>query len=254
MIDKRERIITDPGLGPVDPPGPSTLRSLKAEAAAALSPNDPVYYEPSPLVAISNHKTLEVETVRLSHDIDPRKLRTELRLDRVPSVVPPSDSLWPPETALASSQPPPGPGRRWRTPAVLLSLLCALFVLVGARAVARHSAAVAARESGIVQTVSGAGLAPLVASALPVARVSPTASAVSATASAVSPTASAVSAPSAVPAAPVVSEPAPVSTAPQVHAAVAHAPAAPQSAIKPAHLLSAELAASSASKPKRAIY
>ncbi|MEP7049725.1 MAG: hypothetical protein ABJB12_05200, partial [Pseudomonadota bacterium] len=108
MTDKRERIITDPGLGPQDPHRPSTLRSLEGpEAAAELNPNAPVYYEPTPLVAISNHKTLEVQTVKLSDEIDPRKLQTELRLDRVPSYVPPSDSFWPPETALASSQPPP---------------------------------------------------------------------------------------------------------------------------------------------------
>lgn len=240
MTDKRERIITDPGLGPVDHPGPTTLRSLRAEAAAALSPNAPVYYEPSPLVAISDHKTLEVETIRLSDDIDPRKRQTELRLDRRPSFVPPSDSLWP-ETALASSQrPAPGPGRRWRTPVVLISLLCALLALVGARAVARHSAAVAARESGIVQTVSGAGLAPVVASALLVARVVTTARS--------------VAAPPAVSAPPVVSELAPLSPAAPVHAAVAHVAAAPQSAAKPTPQLSAQLAASSASKPKRAIY
>lgn len=243
MTDKRERIITDPGLGPVDPPGPSTLRSLEPEVAAELSPNAPVYYEPSPLVAISDHKTLEVQTVRLSDDIDPRKQQTELRLDRVPSSVPPSDSFWPPETALASSQPPPGPVRRFRTPVVLISLLCALLVLVVARAVTRHSAAVAARESGIVQTVSGAGLAPVVARALPVASVA------SAPVAPVAAAATAVAVPSALLAVPVASESAPVSTAAHVHAAVLHAAATPQP-LKP----TASLAAASASKPKRAIY
>ena len=239
MTDKRERIITDPGLGPLDPPGPSTLRSLEAaEEAAELSPNAPVYYEPSPLVAISDHKTLEVQTVKLSDDIDPRKLQTELRLNRVPSFVPPSDSFWPPETALSSSQPPSGPARRWRTPVVLITLLCALLLLVVARAVTRRSAAAAARESGIVQTVSGAGLTPVVASALPGAAL-PVASVTSA--------AHAVAAPTAELAAPAASEPAPVSTA--VH--VSHVA---QHAVKPLPQLSAPLAASSASKPKRAIY
>ncbi len=233
MTDKRERIITDPGLGPLDPPGPSTLRSLEAaEEAAALSPNAPVYYEPSPLVAISDHKTLEVQTIKLSDDIDPRKLQTELRLDRMPSFVPPSDSFWPPETALSSSQPPSGPVRRWRTPVVLISLLCALLLLVAARAASRRSAAAAARESGIVQTVSGAGLTPVVASSLPVA-VAPAASVVAAPAAEITPVVNA--------------EPAPA----VVH--VTHvAPAAHVG--KPTSQLSAPLAAPSANKPKRAIY
>ncbi len=241
MTDKRERIITDPGLGPLDPPGPSTLRSLEAaEAAAALSPNAPVYYEPSPLVAVSDHKTLEVQTVKLSDDIDPRKLQTELRLDRVPSFVPPSDSFWPPETALSSSQPPSGPARRWRTPVVLISLLCALLLLVGARAATRRSAAVAARESGIVQTVSGAGLTPVVASARPVAVAPVAAPAV--------PVASAVAAPAAEIATAVASEPAPAA----VH--VTHVAPAAQHVVKPTPPLSAPLAAPGANKPKRAIY
>ena len=41
--------------------------------------------------------------MKLSDDIDPcASSRTELRLDRAASFVPPSDSFWPPETALAS--------------------------------------------------------------------------------------------------------------------------------------------------------
>ena len=93
------------------------MRSIEAaEDLASVSPNAPVYFEPAPLVAVSDHKTLEVETVKLAENIDPRKLATEMRLGRVlSSLVPPSDSNWPPETALTSSQPPDGLGRRrWR--------------------------------------------------------------------------------------------------------------------------------------------
>jgi len=241
VTEKRERVITDPGLGPVEPPGPSTLRSLEAaEDAAELSPNAPVYYEPSPLVAVSDHKTLEVQTVKLSDEIDPRKLQTELRMDRVQSFVPASDSFWPPETALASSQPPPGPVRRWRAPVVLIALLCGLLLLVVGRAVSRRSAAAAARQSGIVQTVSGAGLAPVVASALP---------AVVAPVRVAEPPAAPAASELTPPPAPAVADSAP----PRVAANLAHVAAAPRPA-KPTPQLSAPLAASSASKPKRAIY
>jgi hypothetical protein len=115
------------------------MRSLQVVDDGSVSPNGPVYYEPLPLHPVSNHKTLEIETVKLAQDIDPRKLVTELRLNRPPAFAPVSDSGWPPETALSSSQPPKGPTRRWRTPAVLLTLLAALLVLVLARAVSRRS-------------------------------------------------------------------------------------------------------------------
>jgi hypothetical protein len=119
------------------------LRSIEAAEDLSSSPNAPVYCEPSPLVAVSNHKTLELETVKLAENIDPRKLATEMRLGRVaPSLVPPSDSGWPAETALTSSTPPDGPGRRRRlAPLVLCALLGALLVLVLARAAAHRSTA-----------------------------------------------------------------------------------------------------------------
>jgi hypothetical protein len=122
------------------------LRSIEAaEDLSLVSPNGPVYYEPAPLVAVSDHKTLEVETVKLAENIDPRKLATEMRLGRVSSsLVPPSDSGWPPETALSSSTPPDRPGRRRRlAPLVLCGLLGALLVLVLARAATRRSANIA---------------------------------------------------------------------------------------------------------------
>ncbi|HEX7451262.1 MAG TPA: hypothetical protein VF294_03215 [Polyangiaceae bacterium] len=143
MTEKRERVSTDPGLGPLDRPGPSTLRSIEAaKDLSSISPNAPVYYEPSPLVAVSDHRTLEVETVKLAENIDPRKLATEMRLGRVSSsLVPPSDSGWPPETALTSSTPPDGPGRRRRLARlVLFALLGVLLVVLVARAATRRSA------------------------------------------------------------------------------------------------------------------
>jgi hypothetical protein len=143
VTEKRERVSTDPGLGPLDPPGPSTLRSIEAaEDVSSISPNAPVYYEPSLLVAVSDHKTLEVETVKLAENIDPRKLATEMSLGRVTSsLVPPSDSGWPPETALTSSTPPDGPSRRRRrAPLVLFALLGVLLVLLVVQATTRRSA------------------------------------------------------------------------------------------------------------------
>jgi hypothetical protein len=129
-----------------DPEGPSTLRSIEAakRASQALAPADdespvlPVYYEPQPLVAVSDHKTLEMETVRLAQDIDPRRLPTELRLPRAPRVVPDSD--WPQADVVAvSSQPPVTARRNWRTPLVLLVLLGALTLLALAIVTARRA-------------------------------------------------------------------------------------------------------------------
>ena len=72
----RNRVTTDPGLGPIEREHASTLRSM---TAADPIPDDeipgaPVYFEPKPLHAVSDHKTLELETVKLAKDIDPRKL------------------------------------------------------------------------------------------------------------------------------------------------------------------------------------
>jgi hypothetical protein len=119
------------------------LRSIEAaEDVSSISPNAPVYYEPSLLVAVSDHKTLELETVKLAENIDPRKLATEMSLGRMTSsLVPPSDSGWPPETALTSSTPPDGPSRRRRrAPLVLFALLGVLLVLLVVQATMRRSA------------------------------------------------------------------------------------------------------------------
>jgi hypothetical protein len=247
VTDKRDRISTDPGLGPIEPPGPSTLRSLEVVEDAGISPNAPVYYEPLPLVAVSNHKTLEIETVKLAEDIDPRKLVTELRLHRPPAFIPASDSGWPPETALSSSQPPAGPVRRWRTPVVLLSLLAALLLLVLARAVSRRSTAGAVSAAhGALSAAPAAPVALLPASAAtqssaPVAPVAVTAPSIA-------------SVPDTAPTDPVAAPAGPVAAA---TAAAARAPLAPPHLVKqspPPSASNASLAAPSASKPKRAIY
>ncbi|HET7542545.1 MAG TPA: hypothetical protein VFK05_21895 [Polyangiaceae bacterium] len=160
---------TDPGLGPVQREHASTLRSM---TAAEPIPDDEiagaaVYCEPKPLHAVSEHKTLELETVKLAKDIDPRKLPTELKLRRpVLHVLPASDPNWPapapqldssfpshydsgwppPETVLTSSQPPLSARRRSFVPLVLLVLFGAtVLLLVGART--RHRASVAAIAS-----------------------------------------------------------------------------------------------------------
>jgi hypothetical protein len=241
VTDKREKISTDPGLGPLEHPerperpGPSTLRSIEAaEDLSSVSPNAPVYHEPAPLIAVSDHKTLEVETVKLAENIDPRKLATELRLGRVPSLllVPESDSAWPPETALTSSQPPDGlPRRRWRAPLVLCALLGALLVLVLARAAARRSDT--ALGASVAKPAAAVGARPQVASA-----VAPVLAA-------------------AVPAVPVDDIPTETVAAP-THRGHAHTGElnAPQRSAKPNSQPAARdpLAAPSSSKPKRAIY
>ena len=125
---------------------PSTLRSI--EVAEQVTPADespaaPVYCEPQPLIAVSDHKTLELDTVKLAEDIDPRKLPTELRLPRPASVAPP-DSGWPQsDVVVVSSQPPAPRGRRLRVSAVLLTILGALLILLLAHGAARRTQAAA---------------------------------------------------------------------------------------------------------------
>jgi hypothetical protein len=84
--------------------GQDTLRSLdpgKPEDASE------VYVEPLPLPKVSDHKTLEVDTVKLAAEIDPRKRPTELKLGRVRRT----------STANPSSHPPPdGPVTRTEAP------------------------------------------------------------------------------------------------------------------------------------------
>jgi hypothetical protein len=129
-----------------EPESPSTLRSI--DAADAVSPDSedplhPVYCEAQPLVAVSDHKTIEIETIKLADDIDPRKLPTELRLSRPTSVHPP-DSNWPQTDAVVVSSHPPSIGRRrWQAPILLLVLLGALLALVLARGAAERSQAAA---------------------------------------------------------------------------------------------------------------
>ena len=162
MTDQRNRLTTDPGLGPIESEHPSTLRSIAA--ARPIAPDDefgaPVYYEPKPLHAVSDHKTLELETVKLSEDIDPRKLPTELKLRRpVLHVVPGSDPNWqapapafdsgwpPPETVVTTSQRPLPARRRSYIPLVAFVLCCVTLLLVlGANARRRSTAAVAGQR------------------------------------------------------------------------------------------------------------
>ena len=143
VTDQRNRLTTDPGLGPTEHEHRPTLRSIEAAEQIADSPGAPVYYEPKPLHAAAEHKTLELETVKLSKDIDPRKLPTELKLRRPalhvmpasdpdwPAPVPQFDSGWPPpETVVTTSQPPAAARRRSFIPLVLVVLLGATVLLV----------------------------------------------------------------------------------------------------------------------------
>jgi hypothetical protein len=165
VTDQRNRVTTDPGLGPVGLEHPTTLRSIAAAEPIAEDEDTgaPVYYEPKPLNAVSDHKTLELETVKLSKDIDPRKLPTELKLRRpVLHVMPASDPNWPapdapaetgwnpplfdsgwppPETVLTTSQPPLAAKRRSFIPLVLLAMLGAAVLLVLGATARRRSAA-----------------------------------------------------------------------------------------------------------------
>jgi hypothetical protein len=267
-------VTTDPGLGPIEREHASTLRSMTAaepipdeEIAGAA-----VYCEPKPLHAASEHKTLELETVKLAKDIDPRKLPTELKLRRpVLHVLPASDPNWPapapqpdggwpshydsgwppPETVVTRSQ-PPLPVRRSFIPLVLLVLLGATVLLVfGARARHRASLAAIARRAEPAATIA-AGASPPAVESLPGAPPAPTSVATSqASASAPSaetPESSAESA--AALASAQAADPAPNAAPARFNDAPHHAfkPASPANANGPA------LNAPATAKPKRAIY
>jgi hypothetical protein len=273
VTDQRNRITTDPGLGPVGIEHPTTLRSMAA--AAPVTENEdhcaPVYYEPKPLNAACDHKTLELETVKLSKDIDPRKLPTEVKLRRpVLHVLPASDPNWPapvappelpwpplfdsgwppPETVLTTSQPPQAPRRRSLIPLVLLALLGGtVLLLVGANA-RRRSAVTASAAQGprasTLPTVDSQKKGGLLPHALPAATSRESATA----ARADSPTAEATS----VIASAAESPPGAASVAP------ARPPEAPRhTSFKPnppsaSVANSRALSAPSSAKPKRAIY
>ncbi|MEO6602722.1 MAG: hypothetical protein ABIQ16_22755 [Polyangiaceae bacterium] len=246
MTDQRERVSTDPGIGPIDE-STATLRSIREDVE--VEPDGAsLYYEPKPLVAISDHRTLEMETVKLSQDIDPRKLATELSLPRSPPP-PRYDSGWPQaEVVLTSSQRPAPPVRRWRVPALLFGVLVALLLLVLARSSAQRSAEQSAGSAPHAEAVAVPGAVAVV--------VRPTASAVSS--SALTAASADLPADSAAPSAPSPSAAPPSSastvshsSAPEAVLAVAH-----RAALKASPQPSATSSALSepAAKPKRAIY
>jgi hypothetical protein len=182
VTDQRERVSTDPGIGPINADNTTTLRSI--EAAVEVEPDGAsLYYEPGPLVAVSDHRTLEMETVKLSQEIDPRRRPTELSLPRSP-IPPRFDSGWPQaDLVLTSSQrPAASPPRRWRVPALLFGVLLALLMLVLARSAMHRAAAQNAAASIRIEpaTVPPPALkrGPVaVNAAQPVANVTPTSSA-----------------------------------------------------------------------------
>ena len=279
MTDQRNRVTTDPGLGPVELDHPSTLRSIAAaDPVEADNTGTPVYYEPKPLNATSDHKTLELETVKLAKDIDPRKLPTELTLRRpvlhvVPAsdpswVAPPSpypanwpgaqqfESGWPPaETVLTTSQPPQA-ARRSLLPLLLVAALGGVLLLIlGARAM-RRTAALPITAQHTVPTPRGVAASPNKLEALP--RASVPASAASAGVHSAAPHAASVPAPAGVSASsPNSNAPAAPLAQPNGAASARLADAPHHASVKPAIPVPANSPASSApatAKPKRAIY
>ena len=241
MTDQRERVSTDPGIGPVDADNTATLRSI--EAAVEIEPDGAsLYYEPLPLRAVSDHRTLEMETIKLSNEIDPRKLQTEISLPRSP-IPPRFDSGWPQaDIVLTSSQHPAPPRRRWRVPALLFGVLVALLMLVLARSAVQRAAEQHAASALRVETVALPAPAPK-----PVPVASAALSAALPAASARLPAASAAPSASAVPAA---------SAAVVSHVAVPVSPAPHRATSKSSATPSASNSALSAptAKPNRAIY
>ena len=191
MTDQRNRVTTDPGLGPIEREHASTLRSMTAADPIPEDeiPGSPVYFEPKPLHAVSEHKTLELETVKLAQDIDPRKLPTELKLRRPvlhvlpasdpnwPAPSPQSDAVWPspqydsnwppPETVVTTSQPSLAARRRSYLPLLLFVLVgTALLLLLGVRAFRRSSVQAVAAHAALPAPPPAAP-APLAAEPMP---------------------------------------------------------------------------------------
>lgn len=254
MNNQRDRLGTDPGIGPVelgDPTDPvPTTRSA-------------IYCEPTPVPPPSEHQTLEVLTVKLAEeiDVDPRKLPTELRLRPISSLLGPppselgeepvfelrpgqrSDSGWPPPETVVTTSQRPGPldsSRRLRGPIALAAVLIALLMLVLGRAATHRSQALPTPVKAAAAVV-----APVRAVAAPKPLRAPVA---------VAPPHASASAP-----APASSAPAPAPAPAAQAAGVPHALSAPHHSSAPAKVVP-ELAppqadsASSAAKPKRAIY
>ncbi|MES1175841.1 MAG: hypothetical protein ABUL62_16085 [Myxococcales bacterium] len=251
MTDQRERVSTDPGIGPVDADNTATLRSI--EAAVEVEPDGAsLYYEPLPLRAVSDHRTLEMETVKLSQEIDPRKLPTEISLPRSP-IPPRYDSGWPQaDLVLTSSQRPAPPRRRWRVPALLFGVLVALLMLVLARSAAQHAAEQSAASSLRVETVAPPALVSksVALPAPPPKPVALPAPALSAALPAASVPVAAASAIATVIAVPVASASAASHVAAPVVAAPYHATPKPS----PAPTASNTALSAPTAKPKRAIY
>lgn len=286
MTDQRNRVTTDPGLGPIEREHASTLRSMRAAEPIPDEeiPGTSVYFEPKPLHAVSDHKTLELETVKLAQDIDPRKLPTELKLRRpVLHVLPASDPNWPaplsptgvqqhdsnwppPETTLTTSQFPVVARRRSFVPLVLLVLFVASLLLVlGARARRRSGLAVsvapAAPPVAAAVVPSIARVEPLPSASSPSTTNAPASEATAATATAATAPADSAEVPAQVASAPTLepAEPAPGATPARIVEAPHHAPSKPLPTANAnlnanADAGSPALNAPSTAKPKRAIY
>ena len=264
MTDPRDRLSTDPGIGPVDLGDKSaTLRPLEiVEEEVYESPDVSVYCEPKPLVAASEHRTLEIATVKLAQDIDPRRLPTEVRGLRTPSA-PRVDSGWPQaDLVLTSSQRPAAPPRRWRGPVALFALLGALLLLVVARGASQRKAAQvdalsAARRAQPTPAapVALARVAPSLVAPTPVALTAPPVALTAPPVALTAPSAVLTPAPSAAS-----SSASGVSAARSVHVAPAkptHTPVVAHAVVKPSSASLANgpaVSESTPAKPKRAIY
>jgi len=244
----------DPFGWPVETPDkPSTLRSI--EAADIVEPDEPpgpVYYEPQPLHAVSNHKTIEVETVKLAQDIDPRKAPTQMSIARPPASPLPPDSQWPQAELVAVSSQPPASARKSRMRLLGLGFLLAALALWLLRSLFAHSSA----NSSAAAAASAPGTRAL--SVLEASRLAPPNSAP--LAPPIEPNLAVSATPSGLPTAPVAPLPAPARSPSEGHVAssqrVAPAPAK-AAAVKPSPAISSSALApdvTAPSKPKRAIY
>jgi hypothetical protein len=86
---KQKEVTLRSGLDPRQGPGTDTVPDLGLPLRLGVSTDTlpeqaGVYVPPRPLASASDHRTIEIQPVRLAQDIDPRRAPTELRLAAPP--------------------------------------------------------------------------------------------------------------------------------------------------------------------------
>ncbi|HEY4159937.1 MAG TPA: hypothetical protein VGM29_17620 [Polyangiaceae bacterium] len=140
--------------------GQDTLRALDPEKPADASE---VYVEPLPLPKVSDHKTLEVDTVKLAAEIDPRKRPTELKLGRVRRTSDANPSSHPPPEGPVTRTEAPSDSKTNRNALAIAGvlLLCVASFLLARSLRSRFSSPAVAPQSAVQNVATAPPLPPV---------------------------------------------------------------------------------------------